>query len=128
MVVWLERDGVRCLEPARGVPVPPDTMERIAYRVAHERDDIERYWVADMLEWESVAIEHTGMCWAVRVYRGTDSERVIPLSVLTEGNLHRFDLVQHAALHDQPPSVVVTTTDGEFEQRFLRDLIWRGSR
>ena len=127
MIVWLEREGVRCVEPFRGVPVPTDTMERIAYRVAHERSDIERYWVSDMLEWNWLTVEHTGMCWAVRVYPGTDSERVVPLSTI-DGNVHRFDAIKSAALHDQPPSVVVTTSDGEFEQRFLADLLFRGAR
>ena len=124
MVVWLERDGVRCVEPDRSVPLPSDTMERLVYNLARERENVERYWVSDMIEWGSISVEHTGMCWAVRVYPGTDSERVVPFSVAV-GNLHRFDVVEHAALHDEPPAVVLTLPDGGFNQRFLKDLIWR---
>ena len=127
MIVWLEREGVRCVEPFRGVPIAPATMERIAYNLAREREAIEKYWVADMLEWDWLRVEHTGLCWALNVYPDTDSERAVPLST-QDGNVVRFDGIRHAALHDQPPAVIVTTTDGEFEQRLLKDLVWRNSR
>lgn len=125
--VWLEDEqGRRVIEPDR--PMPDEVMRAIVWRLTPaERAVVEEAWLSDCFSvWDWLKVEHRGLGWMVSIYGGTPRERLIPLAVVSQGNVVRFDAIRHAIIDTGPPVAVVTTLlDGDFHHQPLRGLIWR---